>query len=165
MSKLPEKLGADPRGDRDNLDLLGNQDDLVSNSCCRKPTAVFLIHGRQIPSTTSPPTSTVLDGWYRTRNRNRRLDVLFGDYNPGGKLPIKSAHGRPKPTTIVSLQQSVNTCTTTQRTSLADQVIHFQARQSAPRSRRYGPQGRPGFRRHRQCRQNHGDEVAQLYIR
>src|SRR5207244_11993065 len=34
-------------GDRDNLDLLGNQDDLVKAILATgKPTAVFLIHGR-----------------------------------------------------------------------------------------------------------------------
>jgi beta-glucosidase len=78
-------------GDRDNLDLLGNQDDLVKAILATgKPTAVFLIHGR--PNSINyiaANVPAVLDGWYLGQETGTAVaDVLFGDYNPGGKLPI-----------------------------------------------------------------------------
>ena len=78
-------------GDRDNLDLLGNQDDLAKAILAAgKPTAVFLIHGR--PNSINYIATNVpaiLDGWYLGQETGTAVaDVLFGDYNPGGKLPI-----------------------------------------------------------------------------
>jgi beta-xylosidase len=78
-------------GDRDNLDLLGNQDDLAKTILATgKPTAVFLIHGR--PNSINYIAANVpaiLDGWYLGQETGTAVaDVLFGDYNPGGKLPI-----------------------------------------------------------------------------
>jgi beta-glucosidase len=78
-------------GDRDNLDLLGNQDDLAKAILAAgKPTAVFLIHGR--PNSINYVATNVpaiLDGWYLGQETGTAVaDVLFGDYNPGGKLPI-----------------------------------------------------------------------------
>jgi len=78
-------------GDRDNLDLLGNQDDLVKAILATgKPTAVFLIHGR--PNSVNyiaANVPAVLDGWYLGQETGTAVaDVVFGDYNPGGKLPI-----------------------------------------------------------------------------
>jgi len=78
-------------GDRDNLDLLGNQDDLVKAILATgKPTPVFLIHGR--PNSVNyiaANVPAVLDGWYLGQETGTAVaDVLFGDYNPGGKLPI-----------------------------------------------------------------------------
>jgi beta-xylosidase len=78
-------------GDRDNLDLLGNQDDLVKAILATgKPTIVFLQHGRpnsinyiaeQVPA--------ILDGWYLGQEGGTAIaDVFFGDYNPAGRLPI-----------------------------------------------------------------------------
>jgi len=78
-------------GDRDNLDLLGNQDDLVKAIVATgKPIVVFLLHGR--PNSINAIAETVpaiLDGWYLGQETGTAVaDVLFGDYNPGGKLPI-----------------------------------------------------------------------------
>ncbi|HTE89554.1 MAG TPA: glycoside hydrolase family 3 N-terminal domain-containing protein [Terriglobales bacterium] len=78
-------------GDRDNLDLLGNQDDLAKAILAAgKPTAVFLIHGR--PNSINYIAANVpaiLDGWYLGQETGTAVaDVLFGDYNPGGKLPV-----------------------------------------------------------------------------
>jgi len=78
-------------GDRDSLDLLGNQDDLVKAILpLGKPVIVFLLHGR--PNSINyiaQNVPAILDGWYLGQEGGTAVaDVLFGDANPGGKLPI-----------------------------------------------------------------------------
>jgi len=78
-------------GDRDSLDLLGDQDKLAKEILATgKPTVVFLLHGR--PNSINfiaEHVSAILDGWYLGQEGGTAAaDVLFGDYNPGGKLPI-----------------------------------------------------------------------------
>jgi beta-glucosidase len=78
-------------GDRDNLDLLGNQDDLVKAILATgKPTIVFLQHGR--PNSVNyiaEHVPAILDGFYLGQEGGTAVaDVLFGDYNPAGRLPI-----------------------------------------------------------------------------
>src|SRR5882724_1843471 len=78
-------------GDRDNLDLLGSQDDLVKAILATgKPTVVFLLHGR--PNSINyiaEHVPAILEGWYLGQEGGTAVaDVLFGNYNPGGKLPI-----------------------------------------------------------------------------
>jgi len=78
-------------GDRDNLDLLGNQDDLVKAIVATgKPVVVLLLHGRPNSiNTIAEMVPAILDGWYLGQETGTAVaDVLFGDYNPGGKLPI-----------------------------------------------------------------------------
>jgi beta-glucosidase len=78
-------------GDRDDLDLLGNQDDLVKAIVSLgKPVVAFLIHGRPNSINTIAETvPAILEGWYLGQEGGTAAaDVLFGDYNPGGKLPI-----------------------------------------------------------------------------
>jgi beta-glucosidase len=78
-------------GDRDSLDLLGNQDDLVKTILALgKPVVVLLLHGR--PNSINyiaENVPAVLEGWYLGQETGTAVaDVLFGDFNPGGKLPI-----------------------------------------------------------------------------
>ena len=70
---------------------LGNQDDLVKAILATgKPVVVFLIHGR--PNSINyiaENVPAILDGWYLGQEGGTAAaDVIFGDYNPGGKLPI-----------------------------------------------------------------------------
>ncbi len=86
-----EAWAANHPGDRDNLDLLGNQDDLVKAILATgKPTIVFLQHGR--PNSVNyiaEHVPAILDGFYLGQEGGTAVaDVLFGDVNPAGRLPI-----------------------------------------------------------------------------
>ena len=90
-----EAWAANHPGDRDNLDLLSNQDDLVKAMLALgKPVVVLLLHGR--PNSINyiaENVPAILDGWYLGQAGGTAVaDVLFGDYNPGGKLPITVPH-------------------------------------------------------------------------
>ena len=86
-----EAWSVEHKGDRDNLDLLGNQDDLAKAILATgKPTIVFLQHGR--PNSINyiaENVPAILDGWYLGQEGGTAMaDVIFGDYNPAGRLPI-----------------------------------------------------------------------------
>ncbi|HEY1464418.1 MAG TPA: glycoside hydrolase family 3 N-terminal domain-containing protein [Terriglobales bacterium] len=86
-----EAWASNHQGDRDDLDLLGNQDDLAkAMQAVGKPVVVLLLHGR--PNSINyiaENVPAILDGWYLGQEGGTAAaDVLFGDYNPGGKLPI-----------------------------------------------------------------------------
>ncbi|HTP10000.1 MAG TPA: glycoside hydrolase family 3 N-terminal domain-containing protein [Anaerolineae bacterium] len=78
-------------GDRDSLDLLGRQDDLVKAIVATgTPTIVLLINGRPLSiNWIAEHVPAILEGWYLGQETGTAVaDVLFGDVNPGGKLPI-----------------------------------------------------------------------------
>ncbi|MGB6668225.1 MAG: glycoside hydrolase family 3 N-terminal domain-containing protein, partial [Candidatus Acidiferrum sp.] len=86
-----EAWAPDHKGDRVSLDLLGNQDDLVKAMLAtHKPVVVLLIHGR--PNSINyiaENVPAILDGWYLGQEGGTAAaEVLFGDYNPAGRLPI-----------------------------------------------------------------------------
>jgi len=78
-------------GDRDSLDLLGAQNDLVKAVVeTGKPTVVLLINGRPLSiNYIADHVPAILEGWYLGQEGGTAAaNVLFGDVNPGGKLPI-----------------------------------------------------------------------------
>jgi beta-glucosidase len=78
-------------GDRDSLDLLGSQEALIRAVVeTGKPTVVFLINGRPLSiNYVKEHVPAILEGWYPgEQGGTAAANVLFGDVNPGGKLPI-----------------------------------------------------------------------------
>jgi beta-glucosidase len=78
-------------GDRDSLDLPGKQDELLRAVCATgKPVILLLIQGRPASINFAVEhVPAILEGWYLGQAGGTAVaDVLFGDTNPGGKLPV-----------------------------------------------------------------------------
>ncbi len=78
-------------GDRTSLDLIGRQEELVKAMLATgKPVIVFLFNGRPISiNYLAQNVPVIYECWYLGQETGRAVaDVLFGDYNPSGKLPI-----------------------------------------------------------------------------
>jgi beta-glucosidase len=85
------EAGEEHRGDRDSLDLLGAQNDLVKAVVeTGTPTVVLLLNGRPLSvNYIAENVPAILEGWYLGEEGGTgAAAVLFGDVNPGGKLPI-----------------------------------------------------------------------------
>jgi beta-glucosidase len=83
-------------GDRADLRLVGQQEDLVRAVLdTGKPTVLVLINGRPpaIPEL-AERAPAILEGWYLGQEGGTAVaEVLFGDVNPGGKLPVSFPRG------------------------------------------------------------------------
>lgn len=78
-------------GDRDSLDLPGRQEDLLrAVAATGKPVVLLLINGRPASiNFAAEHVPAILEGWYLGQAAGAAVaDVLFGEVNPGGKLPI-----------------------------------------------------------------------------
>jgi beta-glucosidase len=78
-------------GDRASLDMVGRQDELVDAiAATGKPVIAFLFNGRPLSiRNLSEKASAIFECWYLGQETgNAVAEVLFGDVNPGGKLPI-----------------------------------------------------------------------------
>ena len=78
-------------GDRPSLDLVGRQEDLVKAMLATgKPVVAVLFNGRPISiNYVSQNVPAILECWYLGQETGHAVAaVLFGDANPGGKLPI-----------------------------------------------------------------------------
>lgn len=78
-------------GDRDSLDLVGQQNDLVKAVLATgKPTIVLLINSGPLSiNYIAENVPAILEGFYLGQETGVAVaDVLFGDYNPAGKLAV-----------------------------------------------------------------------------
>jgi beta-glucosidase len=81
-------------GDRSSLDLIGQQNDLAKAVfALGKPTIVILLNGRPLSvNYLAEKAPALIEGWYLGQETgNAVADVLFGRFNPGGKLPVSIA--------------------------------------------------------------------------
>jgi beta-glucosidase len=81
-------------GDRDSLDLVGQQNDLAKAIFdLRKPTVVLLLNGRPLSvNLLSERADALIEGWYLGQETGHGVaDVVFGRADPGGKLPVSIA--------------------------------------------------------------------------
>jgi beta-glucosidase len=79
------------KGDASTLELLGQQNELVEAvAAAGKPTVVFFIGGRpQALERVTAVVPAILIGWYLGQEGGTAAaEALFGETNPGGKLPI-----------------------------------------------------------------------------
>ena len=78
-------------GDRASLDLVGRQDELVDAiAATGKPIIALLFNGRPISiRNLTEKAQAIFECWYLGQETGQAVaEVLFGDINPGGKLPI-----------------------------------------------------------------------------
>jgi beta-glucosidase len=78
-------------GDRTSLDLVGAQNALVQAIAgTGKPMVLVLFNGRPNSlNVANDQVAAILECWYLGQETGHAVaDVLFGDYTPGGKLPI-----------------------------------------------------------------------------
>jgi beta-glucosidase len=88
-------------GDRDSLDLPGEQEALLKAvTQTGKPVVLVLLNGSAVAiNWADEHVPAILEAWYPGQSGGRAVaEALFGDYNPGGKLPVtfyKSADQLP----------------------------------------------------------------------
>ncbi len=161
-------------GDRDSLDLLGSQEALIRAVVeTGTPTVVFLINGRPLSiNYTKEHVPAILEGWYLgERGGIAAANVLFGDVNPGGKLPISF------PRSVGQLPDFYNHKPSRNRSYLFDgrepifpfgfglsyTQFHFENVRVEPKTIRTGGNAKVSVEI-TNTGSRAGDEVAQLYI-
>ena len=86
-----EAWGLNHMGDRANLDLIGRQEELVKAMLATgKPVVVLLYNGRPLSiNYLAQNVPVIFECWYLGQENGHAIaEVLFGDVNPSGKLPI-----------------------------------------------------------------------------
>src|SRR5690606_22797604 len=86
-----ESWATNHMGDRTSLEMVGLQNELAAAMLdTGKPVIVCLFNGRPLSiNYLNDHVHAILECWYVGQETGTAIaDVLFGDYNPGGKLPI-----------------------------------------------------------------------------
>jgi beta-glucosidase len=89
--EMPIKIEGFSGGDRTNLDLPAAQEKLFEAVvACGKPVVVILTSGgaMSVNSVQQKASAILLAGYGGQQGGNAVADVLFGDYNPAGRLPV-----------------------------------------------------------------------------
>jgi beta-glucosidase len=82
---------ANEAADRNDLDLPGNQLTLIKEVYKANPnTVVVLVNGMALTiNWVDKNIPAILEAWYAGQAQGEAIaDILFGDYNPGGRLPV-----------------------------------------------------------------------------
>ena len=83
-------------GDRTSLDLPAPQEHLLERiASLGKPTVLVLLNGSALSANWAEEhVPAILEAWYPGQAGGTAIaDVLFGSYNPGGRLPVTFYHG------------------------------------------------------------------------
>ncbi|MGQ9629403.1 MAG: glycoside hydrolase family 3 C-terminal domain-containing protein [bacterium] len=83
--------GRASKGDRKDLNLPGVQEDLIKAiHATGRPIVVVLINGSPLSiNWANEHAEAIVEAWYPGEEGGTAVaDVLFGDYNPGGRLPV-----------------------------------------------------------------------------
>ncbi|MGO9087248.1 MAG: glycoside hydrolase family 3 N-terminal domain-containing protein [Terriglobales bacterium] len=86
-----EAWGLNHMGDRASLDLIGRQEELVKAMLATgKPVVALLYNGRPLSiNHLAQDVPVIFECWYLGQENGHAVaEVLFGDVNPSGKLPI-----------------------------------------------------------------------------
>jgi beta-glucosidase len=78
-------------GDRTKLKLPDVQEDLIKEiKALRKPVVLVMVNGSAVAINWEQENiPAILESWYGGQQAGNAIaDILFGDYNPGGKLPV-----------------------------------------------------------------------------
>ena len=84
-------------GDRTNLEMVGRQNELVDAvAAAGVPVAAVLSNGRPLAvGNLAAKSSALLECWYLGQEGGHAVaQAVFGDYSPGGKLPISIPRSR-----------------------------------------------------------------------
>ena len=171
-----EAWGCNHLGDRTSLDLVGRQEELVKAMLATgKPVIVLLFNGRPLSINNLANTCrSIFECWYLGQECGHAVaDVLFGDFNPGGKLPITDPALRRPPAGLLQPQTSAR------RGYLFDDVsplfpFGFGLSYTSSRSRTLRLEEEDASRRNGQTQvlvdvtntgKRAGTEVVQMYIR
>ena len=108
--------------DRESLELSGLQEDLIKEMAkLHKPLIIIYIEGRpMLENTASEVADALITAFYPgEQNGNAIADVIFGNYNPAGRLPISQPrhtgqipvyYSQPKPHDYVEGESSPLYC-------------------------------------------------------
>jgi beta-glucosidase len=78
-------------GDRVTLDLPASQEELLrAIGALKKPTVLVLLNGSAVAvNWADAHIPAIVEAWYPGEQAGNAIaDVIFGDYNPGGRLPV-----------------------------------------------------------------------------
>lgn len=89
-----EGWSKDHLGDRTDIELVGEQEELArAMYALGKPVVVVLINGKPLGiDEIEPDAAAIVEGWYLGQEGGTAMaNILFGEVNPSGKLPVTMA--------------------------------------------------------------------------